>query len=848
MGISIALAGNPNSGKTTLFNALTGANQYVGNWPGVTVEKKHGFLKSDKQVMITDLPGIYSLSPYTQEEVVARNFLLHETPDVILNIVDGSNIERNLYLTTQLIELGVPVVIAINMMDVVRKRGTEIDTKVLSEELGCPVVEISASKGENIEAAEQAAIEAAKAGSIEPKHCYEGCVEHALAHIEERVLHNLPVAQQKWYAIKIFERDQKIIDDLGVSKEDIAHVEQDIVSAEHELGEDAETIITNARYEHIVPIVKKAKKDPEEQEVTMTQKIDSVVTNRVLGLPIFAVVMFLIFSISMVWVGQPATDWVNDNLFGDGFFVNAKSEAKYEVAKEAFEEGNYADKVDGYIAAAEEKGIDTKEVSEATKTLAEEPEDSEALKTLDDFCEQNSGFVARDVKLFDEGVATGDTITVNSSDFKEAVLAQSKEPNPADYDGYVPSITNAVSDWLESLESPEWLKGLVVDGIIGGVGAVLGFVPQLMVLFICLAFVEECGYMARVAFVLDRLFRRFGLSGKSVIPMLVSTGCGVPGVMATRTIEEPKERRITAMTTTMIPCNAKIPIISLIAGAIAGGEYAAAVSTLAYFGGILAILVSGLFLKRLRRFQAESSPFIMELPTYHCPKISSVLKTMWDRSWAFIKKAGTIILLSTIVIWFLLNFGIVDGEFRMLAEEEIDASILAFIGGLICWIFAPLGFGEWQTTVTCLTGLVAKENLVSTMSVIYGGSIGVNMFFSTMAVPAALAFLFFNLLCAPCFAAMGAIKREMNSAKWFWFAIGYQCGFAYVVATLINQIGNIVTGNFDFTGVIVLLIALVAIIIWRMVDKKKQGGSVLCDCGCETCPASDYCSGKAKVS
>ena len=841
MGISIALAGNPNSGKTTLFNALTGANQYVGNWPGVTVEKKHGFLKSNKDVMVTDLPGIYSLSPYTQEEVVARNFLLQETPDVILNIVDGSNIERNLYLTTQLLELGIPVVIAVNMMDVVRKSGTEINTKALSEKLGCPVVEISAAKGENIEEAEKAAIEAAGTGVSVPGHYYAGCVEHALAHIEERCLHDLPEHLQKWYAIKVFERDQKIINSLGISAEDIEHVEHDIVSAEKELDDDAETIITNARYDYIVPIVKEAKRDPKEQKASATEKIDAVVTNRILGLPIFAVVMFLIFSISMVWVGQPATDWVNDNLFGDGFFVNAQGQAQYEEAKEKFDEGNYSDKISGYLAAAEEKGIDTSEVSGAAETLKEEPDDAESKQALTSFCEENASFTAKDVRLYEDDVPTGDTVTVSNADFKEAVLAQSEEPDPANYEGFVPSITNAVSDWLKSLESPDWLHGLIVDGIIGGVGAVLGFVPQLMVLFICLAFVEECGYMSRVAFVLDRIFRKFGLSGKSVIPMLIATGCGVPAIMSTRTIEEPKERRITAMTTTMIPCNAKIPIISLIAGAIAGGEYAAVVSTCAYFGGILAILLSGLFLQRLKRFRAESSPFIMELPSYHLPKATSVLKTMWDRSWAFIKKAGTIILLSTIVIWFLLNFGVADGEFRMLAEDEIDASILAFIGGLVCWIFAPLGFGEWQTTVTCLTGLVAKENLVSTMSVIYGGNIGVSAFFAAMATPAALAFLFFNLLCAPCFAAMGAIKREMNSAKWFWFAIGYQCGFAYLVALLINQIGNIITGQFDFTGVIVLLIAIVAIIIWRMIDKKKSGGSALCDCGCNSCPASEYC-------
>ena len=842
MALSIALAGNPNSGKTTLFNALTGANQYVGNWPGVTVEKKHGFIKGQDHVRITDLPGIYSLSPYTQEEVVARNFLVDESPDVILNIVDGSNIERNLYLTTQLLELGIPMVIAINMMDVVRKSGVELDVEKLSEKLGVPVVEISAAKGENVQAAAEAAIKAAESKAAEPGHYYDGCVEHALAHIEERVLHDLPAAQQKWYAIKIFERDNMILDKLGISAEDRAHVEQDIRSAEAELGDDSETIITNARYDYIVPIIKECKHEPSEKQVSMTEKIDKIVTNRILGLPIFALVMFLIFNIAMVWVGQPATDWVNDNLFGDGFFISAEGEAAYNEANDAWSEIQSSDKIVGYTAAAEKAGIDCTEVNEAVATLAEDKEDAGANETLNEFVKTNSSFVAKDVDVFEDDVATGDKIeTVTAADFKEAVLAQADEPDRADYAGYVPSLTIAATNWLESLESPAWLQGLIVDGIIGGVGSVLGFVPQLMVLFICLAFIEECGYMSRVAFVLDRIFRRFGLSGKSIIPMLIATGCGVPAIMSTRTIEEPKERRITAMTTTMIPCSAKLPIIALIAGAVAGGEQAALITTMAYFGGIFAILISGLFLQRLNRFKGESSPFIMELPQYHLPKATSVLKTMWDRAWAFIKKAGTIILLSTIVIWFLQNFGFVDGAFGMLEEDQIDSSILAAIGGALCWIFAPLGFGEWQTTVTCLTGLVAKENLVSTMSVIYGGSIGVATFFQEMAAPAALAFLFFNLLCAPCFAAMGAIKREMNSARWFWFAIGYQCGFAYVVACLINQIGNIVTGNFDFTGVIVLLVLVVAIIVWQMIDKKRKGQNVLCDCGCEGCAAKDFC-------
>lgn len=774
MAINIALAGNPNCGKTTLFNALTGANQYVGNWPGVTVEKKHGFLKGNGDVKITDLPGIYSLSPYSEEEVVARNFLVDERPDAILNIVDGTNIERNLYLTTQLLELDIPMVIAVNMMDILRKTGVTIDTKVLSEKIGVPVIEISAAKGENCIEAAQLAIDAAGKPATEPPHVYAGSVEHALAHIEERCLHDVPANEQRWYAIKLFERDQTIASKLGISAEDQQHIEQDIEAAEKECGDDSETIITNARYDYIVPIISEAKTEPAEKKLTVSEKIDNVVTNRWLGLPIFIVVMYLIFSISMVWVGQPATDWVNDNLFGDGFILPGEGATQYDADTAAW---------------MEEYGL-------------EDAEDADEV-------------------------------------------AAEAQPAMEDYSGFVASIPDAVSGWLEDTGAPEWLSGLVVDGIIGGVGAVLGFVPQLMVLFICLAFVEECGYISRVAFVLDRLFRRFGLSGKSVIPMLIATGCGVPAVMSTRTIEELSERRMTIITTTFIPCNAKIPIISLIAGAVFGGS--AIVATGAYFGGIIAILISGLFLQRLERFKGEKSPFVMELPDYHMPKVSSILKTMWDRSWAFIKKAGTIILLSTIVVWFLTRFGFTSEGFRMLSEEEIDLSIMAFIGNLICWIFAPLGWGDWQATVSSVTGLVAKENLVSTMAVIYGGDDALDAAFAALFTPqAALSFMFFNLLCSPCFAACGAIKREMNNPKWFWFAIGYQCGFAYVVALLINQIGNIVTGSFDWTGLAVILVVAVGLIIWNMVNKKKKGQSAICNCGCDNCPSKGACHPDSK--
>ncbi len=734
MSIKIALAGNPNSGKTTLFNDLTGANQYVGNWPGVTVEKKEGHLKGNSDVVITDLPGIYSLSPYTVEEVVARNFLVDEQVDSILNIVDGTNLERSLYLTTQLMELGIPVVVAINMMDAVRKSGVTIDSKKLEKSLGCKVVEISAVKGENLQEAAEAAVAAAGEGRKEPSHIFSGVVEHALAHIEEAKLHDIDDTKQRWYAIKIFERDEKVCEKLGIDGSMLSHIESDIENAEKEIGEDSETIITNERYDYIVPIVAEVKKEPEEKRISTSERIDRIVTNRWLGLPIFACVMFLIYYISMVAVGQPATDWVNDGLFGEGF--------------EFF--GNEVD-----------------------------------------------------------------------------------------------SIPVALEGWLESIEAAPWLSGLIINGIVSGVGAVLGFVPQLIVLFICLSFVEGCGYMARVAFVLDRLFRRFGLSGKSFISMLISTGCGVPGIMSTRTIEEPRERRMTIMTTTMIPCSAKIPVIALIAGAIF--DNSAWVATSAYFLGVAAIVVSGLILKRTKRFQGECSPFVMELPDYHLPTLYSIAHNVWDRTLAFIKKAGTIILLSAILIWFLSFFGFTDEGFRLLEEEELDKSILAAFGNLIAWVFAPLGFGNWQATVASVTGLVAKENLVSTMAILYGGEDVLDGALASVFTPqAAYAFLVFNLLCAPCFAAIGAMRREMGNARWTLFAVAYQCGFAWVVGMLINQIGNIVAGSFDQTGLIAMLIIIVGFIIWSMVNKKKRGQSPFCNCGCDGCTMQGECHSENK--
>ena len=702
MSIKIALAGNPNSGKTTLFNALTGANQYVGNWPGVTVEKKEGKLKKHSDVTITDLPGIYSLSPYTIEEVVARDYLIDEKPDAIINIVDGTNLERNLYLTTQLVELGIPVVVAINMMDVVNKNGDEIDIAELSRQLACPVVQISALKGTGIEEAANAAIRAASSEAAAPQHSFSGVVEHALAHIEERLLHDMPQAQQRWYAIKLFESDEKVIEKLGISAEDRAHIAKDIEAAEEELDDDAESIITNERYIYISSIIKSCYKKANRGKLSTSDKIDKIVTNRFLGLPIFAGVMFLVYYIAMQSVGAFATDWVNDVLFGE----------------------------------------------------------------------------------------------------------------------WVP---NGVSMLLEG-RIPEWLFGLVNDGIIGGVGAVLGFVPQILVLFVMLAFLEGCGYMARVAFVMDRIFRHFGLSGKSFIPMLIGTGCGVPGIMASRTIENERDRRMTIMTTTFVPCSAKLPIIGLIAGALFGGSGLVAVS--AYFIGVAAIIVSGIMLKKTKPFAGDPAPFVMELPAYHMPTLKTILHSTWERGWSFIKKAGTVILLSTIVIWFFLSFGVENGSFGMI--EDVENSLMAKIGNLFSWLFVPLGWGSWKTAVAAVTGLIAKENVVSTFGQLYhyGGELAengdeiwsalaadFNSFSGNHGALAGFSYLIFNLLCAPCFAAIGAIRIEMNSPKWTWFAIGYQCGFAYVVSLIVFQLGCLFSGDIKghIVGIIAAFIALASI-------------------------------------
>ena len=779
--IKIALAGNPNSGKTTLFNALTGSNQFVGNWPGVTVEKKEGRLRKHEDVVIMDLPGIYSLSPYTLEEVVARNYLIDQRPDAILNIIDGTNLERNLYLTTQLTELGIPVVVAINMMDVVRKNGDKIDTAQLSEKLGCRIVEISALKGDGVMEAAEAAIKAAHGAKTVPMHTFSGPVEHAIAHIEEAAVHNMPLEQQRWYAIKIFERDDKVLEKLDISKDVLDHIDSDIKAAEKELDDDAESIITNERYVYIAEIIKCCYKKKNQGRLSASDKIDRVVTNRWLGLPIFAAVMFLVYYIAMVTVGASATDWANDGLFGDGWHLFGIGSAAYNEVAEEY--GEAAAIVDGYEAYVEENG------EPADGKFTYEIEDEETLAVSEE------------------------TATLEDYEAAKATLQEiGEEPDPADYGVWVPGVPVLIESALDKGNCAEWLRGLILDGIVAGVGAVLGFVPQMLVLFLLLAALEDCGYMARIAFILDRLFRRFGLSGKSFIPMLIGTGCGIPGIMASRTIENERDRRMTIMTTTFIPCGAKVPFIAMIAGAIFGGS--AWVATSAYFIGMAAIVISGIMLKKTKRFAGEPAPFVMELPAYHWPTAGNVLRSTWERGWSFIKKAGTIILLSTIFVWFTTYFGIVNGTFRMLSEDEINYSILASIGGALAWIFKPLGWGNWQAVVASITGLIAKENIVGTLGILYGGGDGsvYSNLASAFTPITAYSFLVFNLLCAPCFAAIGAIKREMNNAGWTWFAIGYQCGFAYVIALMINQFGNLFTGNANFLGVVVAVIFLVGMV------------------------------------
>ena len=818
MSLTIALAGNPNSGKTTLFNALTGSNQFVGNWPGVTVEKKEGKLKKHSDVTVTDLPGIYSLSPYTLEEVVARNYLIDEHPDAILNIVDGTNLERNLYLTTQLTELGIPVVVAVNMMDIVRKNDDKIDIKELSEKLGCKVVEISALKGTGITEAANAAIEAANNTKTVPQHTFSGVVEHALAHIEEACVHDMPEEQQRWYAIKVFERDEKVISKLNIDEKTLAHIEGDIKAAEKELDDDSESIITNERYVYIATVIKSCYTKKNRGKLSTSDKIDKIVTNRWLGLPIFLVVMFLVYYISMVTVGQFATDWMNDGVFGDGFHLFAIGSSEYE---------EHAEAIGVLTGSAEAAGNEA--VLKALDFENEEYSPEAAVKAVNSFAASVKDSDEFTYEVEDEETLEITKETSKGEDVKNAAKVfeknEGKPDDPAEFGVWIPGIPVVVGNWLEAAKAPEWLSSLILDGIIAGVGAVLGFVPQMLVLFFLLAFLEACGYMARIAFVLDRIFRRFGLSGKSFIPILIGTGCGIPGIMASRTIENERDRRMTIMTTTFIPCGAKVPFIAMMAGALFGGS--PWVSTSAYFIGMAAIIVSGIMLKKTKPFSGEPAPFVMELPAYHLPTLGNVLRSMWERGWSFIKKAGTIILLSTIVLWFLSRFGFVDGAFTMLGEEEIGNSILAVIGNGIAWLFAPLGWGNWQAAVASITGLIAKENIVGTMGVLYGGGE-----ISTWAMIARVftgvtgfSFLVFNLLCAPCFAAMGAIKREMNSAKWTFFAIAYQCIFAYAIAFMINQIGGAFTGSLNVIGLIIAIL-LIAFMLFMLFKPYKESNKL----------------------
>lgn len=798
MSIKIALAGNPNSGKTTLFNALTGANQFVGNWPGVTVEKKEGRLKKHNDVVIMDLPGIYSLSPYTLEEVVARNYLINERPDAILNIVDGTNLERNLYLTTQLTELGIPVVVAVNMMDVVKKNGDLINVEELSRQLGCRVVEISALKGTGVMEAAEAAVKAAENTKTVPQHSFNGAVEHAIAHIEEAAVHELPAEQQRWYAIKIFERDEKVLEQLKLKNEVLAHIEADIKAAEEELSDDAESIITNERYVYIASIIKSCYKKKDKGKLSTSDKIDRIVTNRWAALPIFAVVMFIVYYISVTTVGTWVTDWTNDGLFGEGWHLLGIGSSEYSEASE-----NYVipgATIEAFEAAAEQAGL--------------EPETATELTATAEILDEENGEVV-------------EAFGVTYQDYMAALEVE--EPDPANYGVWVPGIPVLIGNGLERINCAGWLQGLILDGIVGGVGAVLGFVPQMFVLFIFLAFLEGCGYMARVAFVMDRIFRKFGLSGKSFIPMLIGTGCGIPGIMASRTIENDRDRRMTIMTTTFIPCGAKLPIIALIAGALFGEAWWVAPS--AYFVGVAAIIISGIMLKKTKIFSGDPAPFVMELPAYHWPTLGSILRSMWERGWSFIKKAGTVILLSAIVLWFLQAFGVENGVFRMVSD--LNNSVLASIGRGIQWLFAPLGWGNWQSAVAAVTGLIAKENVVSTFGVLLGGfeevaesgwQIWANMreLFTPLS---AYSFLIFNLLCAPCFAAMGAIKREMNNGKWTLFAIGYQCVFAYAVSLIVYQVGSVFTGNANAVGLIAAIIVL-GVILYMLFRPYKESTSL----------------------
>ena len=820
MSIKIALAGNPNCGKTTLFNALTGSNQFVGNWPGVTVEKKEGKLKGHKDVTIMDLPGIYSLSPYTLEEVVARNYLINERPDAIINIVDGTNIERNLYLSTQIMELGIPVIMAVNMVDIMEKNGDKVDLAKLGKNLGCEAVEISALKGTGIKEAAEKAVKLAESKKLNTiAHKFDDKVEAAISAVEDKLGLDIVEEQKRFFAIKLLEKDDKI----KVLMKNVPDVSVEIETLEKEFDDDTESIITNERYTYISSIISGCFAKKSEKKLSTSDKIDRIVTNRFLALPIFAVVMFIVYYVSVTTVGTWATDWANDGVFGDGWHLFGIGTSAYEEVADEYGDSDAI--IGAYIDSLGDKG---EEYADAIDTEADDYDSDAAVAALKKLENTVPANLTLDYDVEDEENLSVTTETTDAAGVKEAIEQcidnDGAAPDPANYGVWVPGIPVLLESGLDAIGCVDWLKGLILDGIVAGVGAVLGFVPQMLVLFIFLAFLESCGYMARIAFVLDRIFRKFGLSGKSFIPMLIGTGCGVPGIMASRTIENERDRRMTIMTTTFIPCGAKVPFIAMIAGAIFGGS--AWVATSAYFVGMAAIIISGIMLKKTKMFAGDPSPFVMELPPYHIPTVGSVLRSMWERGWSFIKKAGTIILLSTIFVWFTTYFGILDGKFQMLSEDQIDHSILAKIGGAICWIFKPQGWGDWQATVASITGLVAKENIVGTMGILYGG--GEGTVYSELAkaftTASGFSFLVFNLLCAPCFAAMGAIKREMNSAKWFWFAIGYQCGFAYLVSLVIYRIAGLFTGACSFgigTVVAILIIVAFFFLLFRPDPNKK---------------------------
>ena len=785
MEIKIALAGNPNCGKTTLFNVLTGSSQYVGNWPGVTVEKKEGRLKKNTDVIVTDLPGIYSLSPYTLEEVVARNYLVQEQPDVILNIIDGTNLERSLYLTTQLLELGIPVVLAINMMDIVNKNGDRINIEDLSRQLRCRIVEISALKQTGIAEAVDAVLQEAAAKTAVPVQIFAYEVERTIAYIQKAVLQDVPEERQRWFAVKIFEQDEKVLESLQLSAEKTRLIENSVQTLEAAMDDDAESIITNERYSYITQILEGCYIKKKHGEMTLSDKIDKVVTSRWLGLPIFAVIMFFVYWIAMAGIGLSASNWVNDGVFGNGWHLLGIGSAEYEEASDEYTEASLI--MNGYKAYIE------KNKAAPTGNFTYEVEDEKTLAT--------------------------ETKTASQNDYRNAVQVLSKyggEPDPAKYGIWIPGISVLAENLLNAMNvsadgAGAVVRGLTQKGIIAGVGAVLGYLPQMFVLFLMLALLEGCGYMARIAFVLDRIFRKFGLSGKSFIPMLIGTGCSIPGIMASRTIENERDRRMTIITTSFIPCSAKLPFIAMIGGAVFGG--AAWVATSAYFVGMAAVVVSGIILNKTHLFSGDPAPFVMELPAYHLPTFDYVLRSAGEREWSFIKKAGTIILLSTVLIWFTSYFGFTETGIRMLKEGELDRSILAAAGSSAAWILAPLGWGTWQAAVSSVAGLIAKENIVGTMGILYGGSAPVYETVAQSFPPVAgYSFLVFNLLCAPCFAAIGAVRREMNSAKWTWFAIGYQCGFAYVMALMINQFGNLAMGNADLFGLLAAVTVLVIMI------------------------------------